>query len=295
VILITMSTEMLLLSVLIVSVLVLIIAYYATKNQSEPEPNPQSVPATVLDLPVVSPIPPPVVKSRLATVNGKDFLCPVGYYYEGDATQQACVKEGETGYICPTGWGKVNGKPYCQYSPDTSGTDNATGNTTSTTTSGGQPPPPINDNASTTTTIILTRKLRKIYKETPSWREGVMWNDELSKKPTGWLSSEQVLDVYDVSEALKDKVNSYNVYTSNYKSSTDVFMTRKDSVIVKGMQGNIAPALIGYTPMVKFAVRIGTNAGCVAHIPGQDRQMVRIDPLRTDCSGNGWTHLLSLK
>jgi hypothetical protein len=92
--------------------------------------------------PPVTPPPPvtypdPVVpRSRLATVNGRDFLCPTGYYYEGDGTQQACVKEGTSGFVCPSGWDILSQKPFCSFNVDSSGNDGAAGGDAST------PPPP---------------------------------------------------------------------------------------------------------------------------------------------------------
>jgi len=146
---------LILLSLLIIFILIILSYYYyifikspdtgAAYNfadQSIPQPIPQPIPR---------PIPQPE-KTRLATIDGKDFLCPLGYYFEGDSTQQACVKEGVDGYVCPLNWAKVNGKPYCQYSPDTTGHDNAT----SSATGGGQPPPPITTTPVVTTPITTT-------------------------------------------------------------------------------------------------------------------------------------------
>lgn len=131
--------------------------YYSTKNATQTSTPVYTLPPVTTPTytpdpaPVTTPEPTPV-KTRLATVDGKDFLCPQGYYYEGDATQQACVKEGVSGYVCPSGWSKINGKPYCQFSPDVTGNDGASaGDTSSSTTSGGgQPTAPINNDSSTT-------------------------------------------------------------------------------------------------------------------------------------------------
>ena len=306
----------LIISLLIVVLLGALAYYYISTNDqsSQPTYTPQPIytPQPVYDpQPLPPPLPEPTVqKSRLATVNGRDFLCPQGYYYEGDATQQACVKEGESGYVCPSDWAKVSGKPYCQYSPDTSGNDNASsGDSGSTTTGGGQPPPPIDDQSSTTTTqpppppeytqyepvpepvyTPTPRKIRKIYKESP-WREGIVWNDKLSENPSGWKNSAQVMDVYEVSAAEKDTKNSYSVYTSAYNSNNDVFKTFKIYEINNGKESGHGFGISGFTTKMTFAVRKGVNKGCVGKVSSPYfRQMVQLKPERTDCSSNGWAH-----
>lgn len=119
------------------------ISYPPVVNPSVPYPPVTTPPPVTYPDPVIP-------RSRLATVNGRDFLCPTGYYYEGDGTQQACVKEGTSGFVCPSGWNQLAQKPFCSFNVDSSGNDSAVGGDTSAPAI--IPVPPINDQSATPAT-----------------------------------------------------------------------------------------------------------------------------------------------
>lgn len=78
-------------------------------------------------------------------IDGQDFTCPSGYYYDGNSSYQKCIKDSSVDYTCPSGWNKVTNMPYCTFAEDTPGESLPS----ATPIPAIEPQPPINDQSST--------------------------------------------------------------------------------------------------------------------------------------------------